>query len=294
MISSASFGAVGSGPSLGLRAGESFTYSVTGSFDATWILQKSHSHGAAWSDVATAVDTGGSGTITADVDAQYRFICSEYTSGAIVTSMTPTTLKTREVINAQGVTTVREEEDGVTLLVKSLLSGAGCGTASGTGVVATEYGDAYTHTTVLTLTNVAVTSTDHTTNGGSGSLKVYDFPEGLIGYSGGSTNLTIVSDAGGLAANSSLLGSMGSTAAGSDNATLTTTEADFIPSTACTLTSSAGAMKGKATTPAIFDGTGTATDLYLNFAASAGDSSGTDNLTINGTITIRWAALGDN
>lgn len=43
----------------------------------------------------------------------------------------------------------------------------------------------------------------------------------------------------------------------------------------------------------IFDGTATAKDLYLNFAVPDAGSTASDTLTVNGTVTITWANLGD-
>lgn len=150
------------------------------------------------------------------------------------------------------------------------------------------------HRTVLTLTAVTIDMTDATDS--HGSLQLFDFPEGLILTLGASSDLAIVSNAVGLDADAELVGAVGTVTTQTDNATLTTTEADLIPSTVCTLTASAGAMAGKSVTTgdAVFDGTGTAKDAFLNFAAPDADTDDDDVLTVTGTITLVWINLGDN
>lgn len=173
---------------------------------------------------------------------------------------------------------------------------AGAGAASGTGVTVVESGDAALKKTVLTLTNVSVTMTDATIAGSHGSLKVYDFPAGLLSYIGGTTNLTIARVGTAITATAAVVGSVGTVTVGTDNDTLTTTEADLIPSTASTLTAGAGVTKGKyAVAPQVpFDGTATAIDAFLNFAIPDAGSTGNDALLVNGTITLVWSNLGDN
>jgi hypothetical protein len=181
-------------------------------------------------------------------------------------------------------------EDGL------LNSRAGNGTKNGTGVTTAE-GPTYgiLHRTVLTLADVTIAMTDHGAAGCHGSLKVYDFPAGLIQILGCVQNLTTKAGVGGIADGAALIGSMGSDAAGVDNATLTVAEANVVPSTAGTLIAGAGTLKGKTTAAlmaaGVFDGTSTALDLYLNLAVPDADSSADDTLTINGTITLTWATF---
>lgn len=178
-------------------------------------------------------------------------------------------------------------------ITQPLLNSYGNGTASGTGVVATtERGDGVIHQTVLTLTNVAVSTTDTPATSGDGSLKVYDFPAGNIHVLGATCNLAIVA-ATGIGATAAVVGSIGTVAAAAD-ATLTSTEANIIPSTAATLTGSAGTMAGKSTGAVTLDGTTTAIDALLNFAIPDAGSTANSTITVNGTITLTWVNLGDN
>lgn len=169
----------------------------------------------------------------------------------------------------------------------------GNGAAAGAGVAASEK-DGVVHKTVLTLTAQSITMTDATTAGCHGSQKIYDFPAGNILILGATTDLAVVAGSGGITDTASVVGSIGSAAVGTDNATLLSTEANIVPSTAATLTSGAGAMDGESTATVMLDGTATAIDAYLNFAVPDAGSSASDTLTVDGTITILWVNLGDN
>jgi hypothetical protein len=167
------------------------------------------------------------------------------------------------------------------------------GVASGAGVVATEYSAAggY-HKTVLSLTNLSLTTTDHTTNGAQGSQVVYTFPKGAVQLLGASCNLTTARVGTNIQTTAALVGSLGSVAAAITDATLTSTEADMIASIAGTLVAGAGTLNsygGIVTTP--FNGTATATVANLNVAIPDAGSAGNDALLVNGTITLYWADL---
>lgn len=124
------------------------------------------------------------------------------------------------------------------------------GTKNGTGVTLTgEYTTGIVKETVLTLASVSITMTDDGANGSIGSLKVYDFPAGLIKILGARTNLTVTAAAG-ISATADLKHSMGTAAAATTDA-LTLTKANIIPSTTTTLVSSAGSPKGKSIMTAI-------------------------------------------
>ena len=163
------------------------------------------------------------------------------------------------------------------------------------GVVASNVTGGVTRT-VLTLTGTSITMTDAGAAGSHGSLKVYDFPAGNIAFLGATTNLTILAGSGGITDTAAVVGGVGTVTVATDNATLTTTEQDLVPSTAATLTAGAGDFDGQSLTAgiAVFDGTATAIDAWLNFAIPDAGSTANDTLTVNGTITLVWANLGDN
>lgn len=176
---------------------------------------------------------------------------------------------------------------------RSPLASIPSGTAA-LGIVQRQYAGGPFHQTIIQFTNAAIPSTDNTTNGAQAPIQLLDFPAGVITIVGASSNLTIVGGAG-LTATAAVVCSLGSVTAAVD-ATLTSTEADWMPSTTATLTGSAGACKGEITTAllAVQDGTSTAKDLWLNFAVPDAGSTANTTITVNGTVTVTWIFSQDN
>ena len=167
------------------------------------------------------------------------------------------------------------------------------GIASGTGVSAIQ-GVGLPQVAVLPISALNVVMTDATTAGSHGAQKIFTFPEGNVMVLGAVTDLTIARVGTGLTTTSAVVSSLGSVTVGTDNATLTSTEADIVPSTASTLAAGAGVTKGASTTAAVLNGTTTPAAVFLNFATPDAGSTATDALTVNGTITISYLVLGDN
>jgi hypothetical protein len=180
-------------------------------------------------------------------------------------------------------------------LLRDALVGDGAAGAAASISVAVAESSAGAIKTVMTLDSVVIDMTDATTAGSHGSLKLYDFPECNLLFLGGTCDLVITAGEGGITDTAAVVGSVGTVTVGTDNATLTTTEADLIPSTASPLTAGAGVTKGKTLTAGVvvFDGTGTAKDAFLNFAVPDADSTADDTLIVSGTITLVWSNLGD-
>jgi hypothetical protein len=89
------------------------------------------------------------------------------------------------------------------------------------------------------------------------------------------------------------------TATAANDADLTSTEADIVAKTS-TPQAAAGATTGDMVTATaqmgIFDGTGTAKDVYLNVLVDDADHDVTGtacNIIVNGTVTLTWINLGD-
>jgi len=164
------------------------------------------------------------------------------------------------------------------------------GTPAGTGVTVVES----LGKTIITLTNVAVPTVDAGAAGAQGSLKIYDFPEGLLDFRGGVTNINLTAVGAGIAATSTVIASVGTAVAGAD-LTLSGTEADLVPSGSVTLVASAGAISQVSATAnaVIFDGTATAKDAYLNFVVDATGSTANASITVSGTITLAWNIIAD-
>jgi hypothetical protein len=158
-----------------------------------------------------------------------------------------------------------------------------------------EQGNKFLHKTVLTLTGHSVAITDATTSGAHGAVKVYDFPAGVITILGGAASLVLTAGAGGVADGAAVVAAVGTATVGTNNATLTTTEANIVASMACTLTDGtmAAPVTGAGVTPAGFDGTATAIAAFLNLAVPDADSSANDTISVTGTVTILWALVGD-
>ncbi len=151
--------------------------------------------------------------------------------------------------------------------------------------------------TVLTLSSVAFALTDVGATVAYSGKKIYDMPDGQIVIFGASANLTLGKSSAGVNVDWDGDFSLGTVTA-SNNATLTSTEANIIVSTA-TPQAVAGATTAKAvgiTTPLYLDGSGTAVDIYLNFLVDDADQDVTGtpcNLIVSGTVTLLWANLGD-
>lgn len=170
------------------------------------------------------------------------------------------------------------------------------GAAAGTGVVATESGGGAVNKTVLTFTNTPVVLADAAGVVAYGGLKVYDFPAGNIHVLGAVSDVDLTKSSAGV--NADFDGDMGvGTVTASNNATLSSTEQNVIPTTATPqavsgVTTANGASTGAAT----LDGTGTAVDLYFNLLVDDADHDVTTtpcNLILNGTLTVHWINLGD-
>lgn len=127
--------------------------------------------------------------------------------------------------------------------------------------------------------------------------KIYDFPAGNILIFGATANLALTKSSAGVNADWDGDFALGTVTA-SNNATLSSTEQNIIPTTA-TPQASAGATTAKginAAAIAPLDGTQTAIDLYLNFLVDDADHDVTTtpcNLIVNGTVRVLWANLGD-
>lgn len=150
--------------------------------------------------------------------------------------------------------------------------------------------------TKLTLDNVpqsVVNGTEYQSN------LIWTFPQGRILVLGVTATLrqkTTSALAGTLNASSTGAIALGSAAA--SNVSLTSTMVSFLPSTAFTSSATVN-VPGTAVSAALaasaqFDGTSTATPMYLNTAyATTTDVDGNATQTISGTINFVWLFLGD-
>jgi len=153
------------------------------------------------------------------------------------------------------------------------------GTAA-SGTLASEQRLGVTYRLRYTLTSVGIAMTDNGANGGNGSLKLGTFPQGFVRVQAAIPNLTLAGGSG-LTATSAIVAALGTTAASNANATLTTTEADILPSTACTLSSSAGTFNTETAINAItvldVSAVGTANNTLQDCTASYSETAVENN-----------------
>lgn len=177
----------------------------------------------------------------------------------------------------------------------------GAGSTSQATIKVTETGDDTIHRTLLTCTALPISVADDAGVAQYGGVQVYTFPQGLINLHGaiidGALTMgltgTIIDAFTGVVA-------LGSATAGT-GATLLTTEATWLQSTAMTT-----AVSKVAVCDAIsiatqvtesgarwYDGTTTAAPMFLNFAIADDVTHTAATGTFTGTIQFIWSNLGD-
>jgi hypothetical protein len=79
--------ATGNANQVQVKHKDKVTYSVTGTFVATWVLERTLTGGKTWEQIDTGTSTKSSTTITNENinSSNYRFRCSAYTSGTMTT-----------------------------------------------------------------------------------------------------------------------------------------------------------------------------------------------------------------
>lgn len=113
---SASFTATGSGDYLGVKNRDSFTYTVSGTWVGTVILESTKDGGLTFSTVATLTSNATATPVDVNVNdsdrISYRFRCTAYTSGTIVTSLIEADLTLVEYFDANGKSVFKVTEGG--------------------------------------------------------------------------------------------------------------------------------------------------------------------------------------
>jgi hypothetical protein len=189
---------------------------------------------------------------------------------------------------------------------KSLdLATAGCGAvpaAVAATCVATEYGDESFHKTVLTCTALPLSLADVAGTTQHGGVQVYTMPKGAIISLGASVkgNLTLGVTGTFIDAFTGV-NSLGTVVCAGD-ATLTSTEANWLQSTAnATAASKVAAITSFSVATAltespgrVVNGTSTAAPVFLNFAIADDATHTAGTGTFTGTITIAWVNVGGN
>jgi hypothetical protein len=137
--------------------------------------------------------------------------------------------------------------------------------------------------------NITITSAGD----GFGSLKIYDFPYGVIRILGAITSLNIARVGTHIDADADAVAAIGTIPCDTSDSSLTGTKADIVPSMAATLVAGVVDVTGIGYTAATFDGTATAVDANLNIIVPDADIDATnDAVTVNGIVIITWINLG--
>jgi hypothetical protein len=176
--------------------------------------------------------------------------------------------------------------------LKTIL-GAGAPANSTTISAAVEAAGLFVRTT-LTLADFPVTVAN-TTGASFGGAKIYDFPEGRIVLLGALADLTFNWAGTGIGATGSGDFSVGSTTTA--DATLSSTDANMIASSAMTDPFVAGVGRGVGSSSAALylDGTATAADAILNLIIDDADVADANSsvVLVSGTVVLLWHNLGD-
>ena len=175
-------------------------------------------------------------------------------------------------------------------------SGSGTSALSTVSIANQDYGNMRRATITLASVPAIVTylggPAGNPTNS-SGAIKIFDFPEGVMGIHGVVVDdLTTATNVNMNATNeiSYALGTV--TAAGS---ILTTTEVDLAPTNG--ITQITNVYDTVLAASVIFDGSATAKDMFLNFIVTDAPSGDFDQNTTNlvsGTVILHYSQLGDN
>lgn len=166
-------------------------------------------------------------------------------------------------------------------------------------VVATETGDNVIHKTVLTCTALPLSIADDAGVAQYGGVKVYTFPAGLISSQAARVegNLTL-GTTGTIIDAFTGVNALGTVTA-STGATLVSTEATWLQSTAnATASSKVAAISSVSvatqlteTGARVVDGRATAAPVFLNFAIADDASHTAGTGTFTGTITLLWSKI---
>lgn len=182
----------------------------------------------------------------------------------------------------------------------AMTSAVGAGVKNGSTVAVSEGGDGITHQTTLTLTATLVPIISVTTGNGVGGIKIYDFPEGHIRVLGcvASLSLAVGSAKEADYTDNTPQGDIGIGSVAPANADALGTDAtddDMGTASAFTMTAFVAATTNAPEAALNFDGSSTATDVYVNALVDAADvdDDTTTEMEATGTVTLTWINLGD-
>lgn len=168
-------------------------------------------------------------------------------------------------------------------LIGLLQGSSGKGAKAGANVTQYESSAGLLHRTRLTFASQTIAVADSGgANGGWGSMKIYDMPDGLIKFLGARVNLTLTAAGTGITTTGTVKLSVGSAAAAtSDTVATTTTRANIVAAISQALVALAGTFAGNnlGAQTSLTDSTGGTgnTTLVAIGATNSGDVSGNIN-----------------
>lgn len=152
----------------------------------------------------------------------------------------------------------------------------------------------------FTLSKARISVTDAAGSGSYGSLKLFDFVEGVVSFLGARQDYTAFVEGSALTTAAGdavhVLGVGTAAIATARDGTLTGTENDVGTKTGSITNSSgtgAGTQVDGAKTTAL-NGTATAIDLYLNWSGTAATIDASSTIGVTGTISVLFAFVGDD
>ena len=205
-------------------------------------------------------------------------------------------------VNANVRAPAPQDLDALSAVVSNTVGAGTVPAAVANYVVATEYGDGVVHKTVLTCTAVPISISDDAGVAQYGGVKVYTFPEGAICSLGAVVSGDLTLGVTGTIINTYTgVNALGSVTA-STGATLVSTEATWLQSTAnATAVAKVAALASHSVATALteagarwYDGTATPGPVFLNIAIADDATHTAGTGTFTGTITLTWINLGDH
>lgn len=302
MAVSKTFSDLGVSESFYVKKGDSFTYTVdlSNDFDGVLYLRYTNDN---QNYTLTEISADATAILVENSpDGSYDFKC-EYGAGEVsltgtaAVSIAAVSKVLHEVQGFDGSPKFQVKEDGLVLFGDHTADGVGA--LNGATVTSVEKSMGTVHQTVLTLASTPVSVVSVTTGNGVGGTKIYDFPEGYINVLGCVANLTLAVETQGDFTDATPEGDVGIGSVAPANADALGTDAtddDYATATAFTMDAYAASVACPPDAAgALFDGTSTAKDVYVNVLVDAADidDGATTNVLVSGTVTITWINLGD-
>lgn len=149
----------------------------------------------------------------------------------------------------------------------------------------------------FTFTAARIVVTDAAGSGSSGSLKIFDFNDGVVQMLGARANWTAFTEGAaltGAANDAAFVIAFGSVAANAGDGALTGTEVDFGATKSITLPSTGVNETNVTAAQTPLDGTATAVDIYINWSGTAATIDATSYIDVTGTYSACGTFLGDD